>query len=636
MSESPNKLIRFWQELKRRKVLSVVTTYAATAYIIIEVVNNLIGPLHLPDWLATLVVILLIIGLPAAVIVAWIFDLTPKGIKKTESLEESEKEEALTKSVKRKLRPSYVLNAVLIIAVIILAYPKIFKRNTLEKLRASGERISIAVMPFQNMTNDTIWNVWQDGIQQSLISSLSNTEELIVRQKESINILLQDKGLSEYATISPSFASKISRKLNTNIFIYGSINLASTTLRLNAQLINSKTEEVYKSFQIDGPNEKILQIIDSLSMMVRNSLIIYKLKKNLSIDDKYNPPTSSPEAYRYFILGQKAYNKTDYPTAVKLYSQALAIDSNFLPATIMISTAYGNQGMHDQAKKWCLRAYDRRDKLPILQNIRIKCVYANLFETPKEEINYYYQLQELDDQFPLSYYQLGRLYVNLDQYDKAISVMRKNMEIYKKWGSKPRWINDYIVLGFAYQKTCKYRKERKLFKKAEHDFPGDLQLMYRKTVLALSEDKTKEANDLIEKYVSTLKNNFISEADIASNLGDIYWDANILYKAEAYFRKALLLESDNPDRMNYLAYFLIDKDRNINEGLELIIKAIELRPDHYSYLNTKGWGLYKLGKYHEALDILQKGWDLRMKNAVYNDPAFLHLEAAKKAVANLK
>ena len=64
MAHKTNSFERFWKELKRRKVFSVVTTYAATAYIIIEVVNNLIGPLHLPDWLATLVIILLIIGLP--------------------------------------------------------------------------------------------------------------------------------------------------------------------------------------------------------------------------------------------------------------------------------------------------------------------------------------------------------------------------------------------------------------------------------------------------------------------------------------------------------------------------------------------------------------------------------------------
>jgi hypothetical protein len=59
-----------------------------------------------------------------------------------------------------------------------------------------------------------------------------------------------------------------------------------------------------------------------------------------------------------------------------------------------------------------------------------------------------------------------------------------------------------------------------------------------------------------------------------------------------------------------------------------------LSPDNYDYLETKGRGLYKIGKYHEALEILQKSWDLRMKNAIYNNEAFLNLEAAKKAFAN--
>ena len=112
--------------------------------------------------------------------------------------------------------------AILIIAAI-LAYPKIFKQDTLENLRSSGERISVAVMPFQNMTNDTIWNVWQDGIQNNLITSLSNSEELKVRQTESITSLLQSKGLTNYASITPSVASTISQKLDANVFIYGSI-----------------------------------------------------------------------------------------------------------------------------------------------------------------------------------------------------------------------------------------------------------------------------------------------------------------------------------------------------------------------------------------------------------------------------
>ena len=75
---------------------------------------------------------------------------------------------------------------------------------------------------------------------------------------------------------------------------------------------------------------------------------------------------------------------------------------------------------------------------------------------------------------------------------------------------------------------------------------------------------------------------------------------------------------------------------NVNEGMELVDKALILTPDDYNYLHTKGWGFYKQGKYKEALEILQKSWDIRREKAVYNHEAFLHLEAAKKAVAGLK
>ena len=94
--------------------------------------------------------------------------------------------------------------------------------------------------------------------------------------------------------------------------------------------------------------------------------------------------------------------------------------------------------------------------------------------------------------------------------------------------------------------------------------------------------------------------------------------------------KTLTFEPGNPDRLNNLAWFLIDIDQNINEGMELIDKALELSPDEHYMLDTKGWGLYKLGKYKEALELLQKSWDLK---PIYSHEIFLHLEAAKNAVA---
>ena len=207
----------------------------------------------------------------------------------------------LLKQVKANYYPHIAVLAILIVAGI-LAYPKILKRNTLEKLRSSGEKISVAVMPFQNMTNDTTWNVWQDGIQNELISSLTNSEELKIRQIESIAGLLQNKGLTNYASITPGIASTISQKLDADVFIYGSIKQVSSTIRVNAQLIDTKTEEIFKSVQIDGIAENILNIVDSLSIEIKSFLIISELQKEASVDLIPFEYTGSPEAYQVFYL----------------------------------------------------------------------------------------------------------------------------------------------------------------------------------------------------------------------------------------------------------------------------------------------------------------------------------------------
>ena len=637
MAQKSNDLEKFWQELKRRKVFGVVTTYSATAYIIIEVANNLAIPLHLPDWFITLILIILLLGLPIVVILSWIFDFTPQGIKKTESVEESENKEVVVKPVKRKLRASYVLNAILIITVIILAYPKIFKQDTLEKLRSSGERLSIAVMPFQNMTNDTTWNIWQDGIQNELITSLTNSEELKVRQTESVNSLLRGKGLTNYASITSTVASNISQKLDAIIFIYGSIKQAGDIIRINAQLIDSKTEDSYKSFQIDGTADNFFHITDSLSLMVNNFLLTSILKKEVSlVYTQHLGSQKSPDALRNFINGQDAFAKREYPEAREMFLNTIKIDSNFTMATILLAFAYGNQSLYQDARKWILKAYRQKDNMSTINKASTEWAHAVFFGTPSEQLKYFKQLQDIDDQQAGVIYNIGVLYNSINQYDKAIIEFEKSLAILKKWKIKPPWVFNYTDLGYAYHKTGYYKKEKKLYKKAEQDFSDDTDLIYRQAVLSLTKGDTITANRHIGNYMLISKENLIPEGQITTNLAGIYTEAGLLDRAEEYFRKTILSEPENPDRINTLGYFLIDRDRNVNEGMALVDKALELSPENFNYLHTKGYGLFKLGKFQESFDVLQKSWDLRMQNAIYDHEAFLHLEEAKKVVASQK
>jgi tetratricopeptide (TPR) repeat protein len=259
--------------------------------------------------------------------------------------------------------------------------------------------------------------------------------------------------------------------------------------------------------------------------------------------------------------------------------------------------------------------------------------YASYFETPEEQIKYEKQLLEIDDQLPYFYYRLGLSYSSLFQYEEAIPGFEKSLALSDKLGSKPGWIQYYTHLGYVYHKSGQYKKEKKLYKKAQKDFPDNAALLFRQAVLSLTVGDSVRANEYIGKYVSLRKDNSESEANILSGLADIYSEADIPDKAEAYYRQAFSLEPMKPGSLYELSCFLIEKDRNIKEGLELIEKALELTPDDYRYLDCKGWGLYKRGKNNEALELLEKSDSLK---PIYDHKLYLHLQEVKKTIANQK
>jgi tetratricopeptide (TPR) repeat protein len=556
----------------------------------------------------------------------------------SESVAKSEKIASISRTDKprsRNLVPIIISAAILILAAILL-YSGFFGKSRLEKLRSSGEKISVVVMPFQNMTGVNGWDIWQEGIQDILINFLST--DFKVKQAESVNSLIHGRGHANYASITPSLAGSFSQKLAADVFIYGNIKKAGNILRLYAQLIDSKTEEVYKSFQIEAPlNEEIIfNLVDSLSVMARNFLIISDLEKEVGIHDRQQVSTSSPEAYKAFINGRNEFVRRDYPAARNYLMKAISIDTSFIHAINVLALSYGNQSNWEQAKKWSLKSYGKIDQMSLQQKINTNRIHASFFETPSQEILYLRQLLEYDEQDPVAYYNLGNAYNKLRQYDKAIPEFEKSLRIYHDWDIKPFWALNYTYLGTAYHKTGQVRKEKKLYLKAEEDFPGDISLIRNQFVLSKSTGDTAEANMYTEKTLNFFKSNSMKDADIVATMASALVDAGSIDEAEVFYREALSLESESPARLNTLAYFLIDNDRNIPEGLELVEKALQINPDHYNNLHTKGLGLYKQGKYREALEILQRSWDLRREVAVYNHEAFLNLEAAKKAAAGVK
>jgi len=298
--------------------------------------------------------------------------------------------------------------------------------------------------------------------------------------------------------------------------------------------------------------------------------------------------------------------------------------------------SYLNQGKYEKAKKICLEWYKRLDNASPQLKTMIYWLYSQCFGTPHDGINYAKQLLELDDQEPIPHFVLGMSYFGLDQYENGIPEYEKALKIYKKLGITPSWTGVFSHLGWAYLMTGQYGKARRLYKTMEKGFPDNTDLLEGRAFLALKDGDNTESERYFEKLKSVRKSQLWSEARILTSLAGICSEAGKFQKAEEIYRQALSLEPENPMIMNNLAYFLIDKDRNIKEGMELVEMALENNPEDYEFLDTKGWGLYKLGRYNEASAVLQKSWDLRREMAVYDHEAFLHLEAAKNAVAGQK
>ena len=457
--------------------------------------------------------------------------------KSTEHREQEREFYEVKKPLKAKKQKLLIGAGILVILIIaaLFIWTGLIGRNNLKRLIEKDGRIPVAVMPFQNMTNDTLWDVWQDGIQANLITFLSNSKELKIRQLETVTGILQSKGLTNYATLTPSVASSISKKLEANVHITGSVKQSGSIIRLNAQLVDTKTGEVFKSFQIDGTADRIFTVIDSLSVSIQEFLLLFILKKEVTIDEKHFAVTSSPEAFRYYMYGQKAFGKLDMPAATEWYLKAVSIDSNFVDAGLQISFSYGNQGLYKEAKQWCLRFYKKRDVMPMIQKIWINYTYANYFETPNEEIKYLRQLQELDDLLPTYYFLTGVAYFQMYQWDKAITELEKALKTELKLNSKPGWPSSYDWLCYAYYWTGQYRKAKKLLKESEKYFPDSEELTKTKAVISLAEKDTISAKSYIEKYRSILRDNSASEADVIDELGFIYDMAGFPDIAEEYF-----------------------------------------------------------------------------------------------------
>src|SRR6266550_789967 len=172
-------LRKFLTELKRRNVYKVAIAYGVVAWLLMQIASQIFPFFEIPNWAVRLVVLLLIIGFPVAMILAWAFELTPEGIKRAEDVDLSK---SITRKSGRKL--DFFIIAVLLLVVGILLFQRLHP-NVSPAVSSSLEK-SIAVLPFQNLSKDEENAFFADGVQDQILTDLAKVADLKVISRTSV------------------------------------------------------------------------------------------------------------------------------------------------------------------------------------------------------------------------------------------------------------------------------------------------------------------------------------------------------------------------------------------------------------------------------------------------------------------
>ncbi|NOR33915.1 MAG: hypothetical protein GQ579_04460, partial [Bacteroidales bacterium] len=326
----------FFQELKCRKVVRVISVYAAAAFVTLELLSIVIEPLRLPDWTLSLVIVLLSIGFIIAVVLSWIYDVNPEGgWVKTKAVHTVKKErEPETKGWKIASFISFVV----IIALIVL---QLIPRSGGEQIPSDLEK-SIAVLPFKNDSNDSTNIYLINGLMESLLDNLQKIEDLRVISRTSV----------EKYRNNPLTTPEIARELNASYLVEGSGQKIGNQILLKIQLIEASTDkhlwaERYKR-EADDIFELQLEVARSIATAIE---AIITPEEAAQIE---KVPTNNLEAYDYFLKGMEPFQwrtREGLEEAIPLFEKAIELDPDFALAHANIAIAYAFLDIYQVEKK---------------------------------------------------------------------------------------------------------------------------------------------------------------------------------------------------------------------------------------------------------------------------------------------
>jgi adenylate cyclase len=298
---------KLWEEIKRRKVVRVVIAYLIVGWGLIQIADVTLEPLHLPDWAGTLVIWLIALGFPIAVILAWVLDVTPEGVKVTSPAAEDDK---------------------------------------------PGEA-SIAVLPFVNMSGNPENEYFSDGLSEELLNLLARLQSLRICSRTS-SFALKGKDLD-----MPSIA----KQLGVRNVLEGSVRRSGDRVRITAQFIDAVEDRHLWSEIYDRDLQDIFAVQDEIATHIVEAL---KLTMTPDEHEAMQSTTDDVNALDYYLRGREQFHRTEpghLEKSREMFEAAIRIDPEYALAWAGLTYIFVDTYWYrDKETKWIEKAHEASQK----------------------------------------------------------------------------------------------------------------------------------------------------------------------------------------------------------------------------------------------------------------------------------
>ena len=316
--------INFFAELKRRNVYKVAVAYAVVGWLLVQVATQVFPFFEIPNWSVRLIVLGIVIGFPIALVIAWAFELTPQGLKRTEDVD-------LAAQGSRKSHAwIYVVIVGAAFSIGLIFVGRYTARNTAGAARteaATGSSIpqkSIAVLPFENLSDDKGAAYFADGIQDEILTKLASIADLKVISRTST---------AKYKS-KPEDLKTVSQQLGVATVVEGSVQKAGDKVRVNVQLIDARADSHLWAKSYDRDMKDVFAVESEVAQEIADSL-----QAKLSPAEATTlatAPTKDTVAYDLFLKGEyeerlanSSLKAESFDQAAAWYKQAIARDPKF-------------------------------------------------------------------------------------------------------------------------------------------------------------------------------------------------------------------------------------------------------------------------------------------------------------------